>query len=261
MMKKKSLNVLNRFRHKFRGIIDVHVHLDISPDFDKRVIKFARILGIERMCTFTYRALRSKDPKEIWKANEYIYKMQEKYHEVLGFVFVNPLVVDTEKMINEFIGERGMKGIKIYRIRARSYLMNKVAELAIQYDVPILIHTAHRLYPRDRPYESTPLDIRFLARRYPRLRIIMAHLGGGGDWEYALETVKDVDNVYVDIGGSVVDNGLIEKAVEYLGKNRPVFGSDNAFTTALGKVEGAEIDESVRRRIYIDNPKKVIGID
>lgn len=254
-------HILEYFKLRITGIIDVHVHLGLSPGFDRKVLKTAKWLGVEKVCAFPYRVLQLKDPKEIWEANEYIYSLQEKYEEVIGFVFVNPFTVDSEKLINEFVGKRGMKGIKVYRIRARSSLLNPVAELAIQYDVPVLIHTAHRLYPRDRPNESTPIDIKVLARKFPKLRIIMAHLGGGGDWEFALETIKDVSNVYVDIGGTVVDNGLIEMAIEYLGEDRVVFGSDNGFTIALGKVEAAEIDEEAKWRICVDNPKKVVGID
>lgn len=253
--------VFECFRLKIVGIIDVHVHLGLSLEFDEKVLKFAKLLGIERMCVFPYRVLQLKDSNDIWKANEYIHNLQKKYKEIIGFVFVNPLTMNSKKLIDEFIGKKGMKGIKIYRIRARSSLLNPIAELAIHYDVPVLIHTAHRLYPKDRPNESTPIDIRILAKRYPKLKVIMAHLGGGGDWEFALEVIKDVDNVYVDIGGTVIDNGLIETAIEYLGKDRLIFGSDNAFTAALGKVEAAEIDEETKIRICIDNPKRVIGID
>jgi len=252
---------LEHFKPKITGIVDVHVHLGLSPEFDEKVLRTAKLLGIERVCAFPYRVLQLKDPKEIWRANEYIYNLQERHREVIGFVFVNPLTVSSEELINEFIGKRGMRGIKVYRVRARSSLLNPIAELAIHYDVPVLIHTAHRLYPKDRPSESTPVDIRALAKRYPKLKVIMAHLGGGGDWEFSLETVRDVSNVNVDIGGTVVDNGLIESAVEYLGESRLVFGSDNVFTAALGKVEAAEVDEEVKWRICVDNPRRVVGVD
>ncbi len=54
----------------------------------------------------------------------------------------------------------------------------------------------------------------------------MAHITGGGDWDWSLKAIQDYPNVYTDMSGSVIDARVIEKTVAMLGANRVLFGTD-----------------------------------
>ena len=91
--------------------------------------------------------------------------------------------------------------------------------------------------------ESTPADIARLARRHPDVPIIMAHLAGGG-WR-GVRDVLDCPNVVVDTSGAQPHARLVQYAVQELGPDRVVFGSDwpiRDFAVQRARVDGAGLD-------------------
>jgi predicted TIM-barrel fold metal-dependent hydrolase len=243
------------------GIIDVHAHVFLEDGLNNKLFYWMNIFNVEKAYVSIYPFdLGSMNPSHeiVLKGNTKVLKLCKLNPRLKGMVFVNPLNPQDIDLVEKFL-KIGFSGIgEVYRsTKLRGKIAESLIKLAIEYDVPILIHTAHRLYPRDRPNENTPIDIRTLAKKWPRARIIMAHITGGGDWEYALEIVKDISNVYIDIGGSVQDSGVLEKAVELLGIDRILFASDNLYAQAIGRVESANIDEDMKIKIYRENALKV----
>ena len=59
--------------------------------------------------------------------------------------------------------------------------------------------------------ESTPDDLLTLARRHPRVRFFGGHIGG--DWEWGIAALKQVDNVWLDIAGGDATGGYMETAL------------------------------------------------
>jgi predicted TIM-barrel fold metal-dependent hydrolase len=55
--------------------------------------------------------------------------------------------------------------------------------------------------------------------------------------------------VVVDMSGSVHDCPMIEEAVEILGADRILFGTDNGFSSCIGKILGADIPENHKKTI------------
>ncbi|MGQ9554231.1 MAG: hypothetical protein ACUVWR_08980 [Anaerolineae bacterium] len=80
--------------------------------------------------------------------------------------------------------------------------------------------------------------------------LIMAHLGGGGDYEWSLQAIADSPSVYADTSGSVIDEGMVEYAVRLLGAERVLFGCDETEEGGVGKVLAAEIGEEEREAIF-----------
>ena len=142
-------------------------------------------------------------------------------------------------------------GLKLWtEYRCSEPMMFPLAEAAIDMDVPMLIHVLHRVEPLPSlPNESFPEDVLALARRFPDLKIVEAHIGGGNDWEYRLKNSRDQENLYVDISGSTSEYGMIERAVDLVGADRLVFGSDNSLVESVGRLRDADIDEADRETI------------
>jgi predicted TIM-barrel fold metal-dependent hydrolase len=62
------------------------------------------------------------------------------------------------------------------------------------------------------------------ARRFPNVRVIMAHLTGCG--VRGVLAARDCDNLLVDTSGAAPEAGIVAYAVEKLGVERVLYGSD-----------------------------------
>ena len=119
--------------------------------------------------------------------------------------------------------------------------MYPIAEKMIEYGKPIMIHAMAKAFGQ-LPLESDPCQVANLARRYPELKIIMAHMGG--DFIYGCSAIEDCPNVLTDISGTYCETGMVEHGVRTLGADRVLFGSDApgaSFINNLAKVMTAEI--------------------
>ncbi|MGD9498521.1 MAG: amidohydrolase family protein, partial [Armatimonadota bacterium] len=98
-----------------------------------------------------------------------------------------------------------------------------------------------------------------LANRYPEAMIICGHVGGGGDWEWTIQALRAAPTAFLDSSGSVVDEGMIEMAVQVLGAERLLFGCDMSMTAGVGKIRGAQISDEQRRAILGGNMERILA--
>ena len=100
-----------------------------------------------------------------------------------------------------------------------------------------------------------------LARRFPDVRIIMAHLTGDGI--RGVLAVKHCENVVVDTSGAAPEAGIVEFAVEQLGDKRIVYGSDvpiRDFAVALARVTGSRLTAKQKQRILFENARELLRL-
>jgi hypothetical protein len=79
-----------------------------------------------------------------------------------------------------------------------------------------------------------------LAARHRDVPFILAHIGGGGDWLHSLHAVRDLRNVHVDLSGSGVDGGMLERCLDAVGAGRLLWGCDLTLDTGLAKLRYLE---------------------
>ena len=87
----------------------------------------------------------------------------------------------------------------------------------------------------------------------------MAHLNGCG--LRGLAAVADCENLVVDTSGGDPESGMVEAAVDILGEDRVVFGSDapiRHFAVQLGKTLGTDLSDAVKRKILWNNTAKLL---
>lgn len=244
-------------------IIDMHVHLHDDESF-RFTVDLERSAGVEKVvvsCLDPPDGVYKPSPEQFRENNARVHEwMRREEGFVEGWVYVNP--EHREASLDEIdrgVNEYGMTGIKLEcgcvcvdpRYRP---IMEKAAALS----VPILQHTWYKATGCI-PGESIPSDVARLAREFPEVTIVMAHLGG--DWQRGVKAVRDLPNVLVDICGSIVDCGMIEEAVLSLGAERVLFGTDLpdiGFWTNFGKVEGAEITPEEKHLILYENAKRLL---
>jgi len=236
--------------------IDCHFHLPKGEGYQEqhsKILENAQNVGIDTICVSI---IRAQTPDEFRECNR-VLSESVKAHPgaILGYSFVNPCysreaVEELERCIQDY----GFIGLKLLsHCRCSEPMVFPLVEKSIELDIPILIHCGHcspDLQGTQRYTLTDPEDVASLAQRYPEAKLLQAHIGGGGDWEWGIKAIKDCENVWLDTSGSGTESGMIEMAVSELGAKRVVFGTDNALYAGVGKMQGADISEGDREMIF-----------
>jgi predicted TIM-barrel fold metal-dependent hydrolase len=237
-------------------LIDVHAHFlhDRTPRADWRernasrlragervgiTIHLASILGSWGATSPTY----FPSLADLRYGNDFLLGLQQRHPDrVRGYVAVNPNY--TAESLAEIARclDAGMIGIKLAASRrADDPLLDPICRLAAERAVPVLHHIwQHRR--RDWPGQeaSDARELGVLAARHPRVRFLLAHIGGGGDWLHSLHDLRPLANVFVDLSGSGVDGGMLEACLDAVGVGRLLWGCDLTIETGWAKLRYLE---------------------
>jgi len=253
-------------------IIDVHTHPILfeqneSPAEIKRIVEYGRKFGYERMIVLgdVLRFGMAPTAKQVSFINDLTCRLLDWHPDFfVGFCFLNPVLGAraVRKEVNRCVKEHGFKGIKLEICNnARDPVMGPVMDSAAEHDVVVLQHTADMTVLKARKFHSDPADTALLGRRHPNVRIIMAHLTTC-ELRGTLE-VKDVPNIWVDTSAYLPFSGRVEYAVEHLGAERILYGSDltiRDIPSQLGRILGADISEVDKEKILFTNTANLLGL-
>jgi uncharacterized protein len=249
-------------------IVDCHIHIHGDPEQlaagVERLLRHADRLDIEKLIVSLGHALcRRPDAARIQADTEYVLRAIECAPDRLdGLIYGSPNNVDmTLKLMQSHIASGPLKGVKLWVCQRCCHPgCDPIAALAAELGVPILAHTWLKT-TGNMPGESTPHDLVQLATRHPQTQFVMAH--SGGNWERGLRVVADQPNIYTDLCGGDPEAGQTECAVQWLGAERVLFGSDatgRSMASQLGKVIGADISDRDRRFILAENALRVFRL-
>jgi len=163
-----------------------------------------------------------------------------------GMCFVDPHHGNTAlSEIDRCVKDLGFIGVKLYNQRAiDDPLQYPIIEKCIKLDIPILMHAGKGSASySERHLQSDGSHFLNIAARYPEAVFIVGHIGGGGDWHWQLKKMESCPNVFIDIGGSVYDHGIVEETVAVFGADRVLFAADMSFSASVGKLLGAELSD------------------
>ena len=251
--------------------LDVHVHPlsciegyqigSIDEDI-KLLTESAKRSGVEKMCIFSLYPTCPSEPtiEQCRKSNDYNRAMRDLAPDwFLPFCYVNPMYPDESAVeIDRCVGEHRFPGVKLWVARrATDPGLDPICQAAIHHDVPLLQHAWSKT-TGNMVGESFPADVAAMARRHPLARIIMAHLNGCG--LRGIEDVADCPNIVVDTSGGDPESGIVEAAVERLGANRVVYGSDapiRHFGVQLGKTLGTNLPHKIKCDILWNNAARL----
>jgi predicted TIM-barrel fold metal-dependent hydrolase len=200
----------------------------------------ASVLGTYGFASPTY----FPSPQDVTAGNDAMLDIADRERDrVRMYVTVNPNYTDHAIREIERCLNRGAIGVKLLASRrADDPLLDPIAELAAERGLPVLHHIwQHRRREWPSQEISDGADLARLAVRHPRARFILAHIGGGGDYAHTFPAIVDVPNVFPDLSGSGVDRGMLDAAVETLGCERLLWGSDLTMETGLAKLLALEV--------------------
>jgi predicted TIM-barrel fold metal-dependent hydrolase len=242
-------------------IIDGHVHTIaadgvVSDATVARLLALADRAGIDRMVhMFDLGVAPGPDPTidEVRRSNDIGISLVRRHPKrFAAFCYLNPAHPKTDLMaeIDRCVVEGPARGIKLWiSVHADDPRLDPIMKRAAKLKVPVLHHAWYKVNGFVHN-ESSPPEIATLARRHPKVPIVMAHLAGVGI--RGLHDVADCPNVLVDTSGGQPHAGLVEAAVDILGPNRVVFGSDwpvRDLAVQRARVDGADLDDAEREAV------------
>lgn len=241
-------------------IIDVHAHLwaDRYKEDKKTILKACELYSIDNIYISTISSY-NPDTDEIEYCNNLTYDFMKEHPKLVsGYIYVNPSNSNRLDVLKRGL-DRGMEAVKLWvATKCDDNRVNDIAEYCIDKNIPILAHAFHKATGQLES-ESTAVNVRSLALRYPKLKIIMAHFGG--NIYYGLRCVTDLENVYNDFSGTMIGTGDINYAIDTVGEDRILFGTDlpGGGRQCFAQVEEASLTQLQKDKIYYKNAQKIFG--
>jgi hypothetical protein len=206
-----------------------------------RLIKLFDRYEVERAVVFPNPNVGDKYPE----MNDYIAKSIRKHPKrLVGFGRVDPRRQDAVQELSRIKNSLKLTGLKPHPMvecfRPDHPFFNKFFQQTSKLGLPILFYTGDGF--------SSPGLISKIAKKYPKLPIILGHLKEG-----ALNTMEKFNNIYVETSGTLPD--FIELAAD-IDENRILFGSDAPYyryPTQIAIVEAAEISQRTKKKIFREN--------
>ena len=118
----------------------------------------------------------------------------------------------------------------------------------------MIVHGSADLY-------NCPLEFDRMARRFPKVPLIMAHCGFFWEWELAIELALENDNLYLET--SRVPGMESEQVITRLGASKVIWGTDGPFCDyefEYNKVKRYAKSEQDFDRIMGGNIADLLGI-
>lgn len=209
------------------------------------------------------------------QANDYILESIARYPKrLVGMVTLRPEAGYDALDALEHCVKGGIKGIGEMRPPAASLdiafdsLWTPVVRLLIERGLICLFHTSEpvgHLYPGKG--DLTPEAFYPFIKRYPGLKIILAHWGGGMPFYTLMPDVKKVlANTWFDTAASpfLYEPAIYGQAIEIIGAERIIFGSDYPLMPqgrALKEIQSLNILPEDRDRILGLNTQKLLEIN
>nr|WP_240545949.1 amidohydrolase family protein [Paenibacillus artemisiicola] len=171
--------------------------------------------------------------------NEYVATYVNRHPgRLYGFASVNPHDEDAPDQLEHAVKELGMSGLKLAPIYQNFYPDDKryfpLYAKADELGIPILWHQGTSFVSQGFLDASRPAMLDPIARTFPQLKMIIAHLGHPWHGE-CVSLIRKNPNVYADMSalGSrpwQFYNAMMN-VVEYGVPNKVLFGSDYSFFT------------------------------
>ncbi|RAV22250.1 amidohydrolase family protein [Paenibacillus contaminans] len=177
--------------------------------------------------------------------NEYVAEYVAKHNgKFIGFASVDPNRANAPRLLEEAIKGLGLKGLKLGPIYQNFYPDAKehfdLYKKADELNIPILIHQGTSFVPEGFLDASRPAALDPIARAFPNLKILVAHMGH--PWvDECISVVRKNTNMYMDVSalGSrswQYYNALVS-ACEYGVTHKILFGSDFPFFTTQKMID------------------------
>ena len=207
-------------------IVDAHTHIGIERLYNivmkpEDLLRTMEQNGVEKALVQP-----QAGAPDIIRNHEEVAELCRKHPgRIYGMASFNP-VMDNEhdyaERVRWAIEDLGFKGVKLHTnghgISPLNPYSQWVFEAGMRFSVPVMIHTGAGV-PNALPSLCIPI-----ARKFPELKLVLAHAGGGAYAVEALIVAQECNNVYLET--SWVSPPEVGGFIQSIGPGRVMFGSD-----------------------------------
>jgi hypothetical protein len=240
-------------------IIDAHAHISRWEDNGyagdaETCLRVMDRYDIEFACVSNSRSLR----EDFVRGNRVVAEALERWPDRFrGYALAHPLHLETSlEDIRTCVEDLGFIGCKFHIshtiIPYADPRYDPLFDLVRELDVPVLFHS----------FDGNA-GVAAAADRHPDITMIAGHMGGYR-WDEGALTAVSRPNVYLELCCSCPERGIVEMAVECVGADRVLFGTDLPMlspATTLGKVIDADLSDDVKHRILRGNMARILGME
>jgi hypothetical protein len=205
----------------------------------------AAMAGVERAIVF---ALGYGDSAGVESADATTAAAVRRYPEKLtGFAYYDPRRPDALERLRHATGELGLVGVKygpIYNgVPLDDPRMVPLYEHCVRHDLPLTMHMG-TTFGAAAPLElGRPIHVDPIARRWPDLKMVLAHMGH--PWhEECIAVIRKQPNVYAEVSAIFYRPwqfwNILITAQEYLVTDKIFWGTDFPFATVAESIAGLE---------------------
>jgi predicted TIM-barrel fold metal-dependent hydrolase len=202
---------------------------------------------------------------DAFAGNEEAARVVAEVDGLLQWVIVNPLQPQTYEQAENMLTLPKCVGIKIHPEEHRYPIAehgDAIFRFAARHRAVVLAHSGDDY--------SMPMDFVPFADAYPEVRMILAHLGNGGqasgDPDHQVRAIQASKhgNVFTDTSsGRSLLPGLIEWAVGQVGADRILYGTDTPLYFAAcqrARIDQADLPEPDKKMILRGNAQKLLAL-
>lgn len=240
--------------------IDIHSHFNHGSPFDCPTAEIGMPNTIHNRTLeyleneYAYQGIRAvgfstfasvmEHAECIVEENEYLFALSREKEWVYQWVVIDPRQPETYRQAERMLPYPKTLGIKLHPSN-HGYDFEAYADemyaFAAEHKAVILIHPSY-------------IDkMSFYADRHPDMKLILAHLGSPEH----IEAVKNAKhgNIYTDTSGGLSRlNNIVEYAVEQIGSERILFGTDTySMAFQLGRIALSHLSDTDKENILYKN--------
>jgi uncharacterized protein len=240
---------------------DVHAHFgpldfDVPQVADDRLLDSLRVAPMQTAVASAALAIFG-DPE---RGNEQAARAAAAHGAdgLHGYVVADPTDLEaTADQLRRYLDAPGMLGVKVHGewtgTPTASRAMTELFDLLAPFGRPVKIHNTG---------DGWDVALGDIARRHPRLPIVIAHGGLGTPSVEGARLVAAHDNVYVELSSSFAHLPTVREAVAIAGPERLLWGSDAPLLEpafVLGTYRDAGIPAAGLDRIFWTNAAGLFG--
>lgn len=165
---------------------------------------------------------------------------------------------EAEAEVRKYVGELGWKAVKLHPVNhnyaADCLDAQRIVRLAGELGAVVMVHsTADEL--------SHPRRVAALAAACPNTKIVLVHMGALWAWWDAVEAAIANPNIYINTADAMFCDGQVEHAVEKLGAERIMWGSNlptSYIAPNLVRITCADISQADKDMILGGSVKRLL---
>lgn len=238
--KRKYVPPKNQAEATSRMIKDISKMVE---DMDKALIDKRVLLGFGKDLDpiFNYAEFDPSTGVTTPSTNEWIRKAMEEYPDrFLGFACIDPTKEGAIEELKQTISDYDFKGVKLFPCHHYYEPHDKKIypfyEKCVELGISVSFHEGYTGEPNDRLRLQSPVALDDVAHDFPKLNIIICHIGANWFQEATLVALAN-PNVYVDLASvqehcaqmvrPIEPSFLIKRVVKILGDSKVLYGTDN----------------------------------